>query len=505
MYHQRTQKLTLWLVGISLLIVASLDIGAVARSPKVSLAQPANVQTDSEDIAVKVPNFPLPPPASHLRVPPTTVELYQHDETPIGDRKPLLMVHGLRGEFREGFRWDMVSDNLMKDEQFRRTFKIYYARYNTYTLLAAVKPHFKKAIKDLSQSTGGKKITLMALSMGGNLVQDSLEDIETHSYIDRIMTLGTPFHGSPLFCFDWLRYSIIKNHDVPWVRADLCLSYKLYFRLHPNLLEDLRWDNSDDGIPKIGRFSTWFPFHITGDLSLPRMSNPRILHLNEHLQLDKKKLICYSGYLLTPYVTPHQSNWFWKAVRWPWWFATCTVPYHMGCEHPVLRALNYEMGRMVVAGNTSNKPFVLGSDRYGLNDGITPVVSALFMPSKILADKPIGDERDLSTIRRYVDVGKARAFRQIDHITFVDGYRPRRLPKEMRDELAPELGARKIFDWMLVDLLNRDEQLAGSSINPEAVAVPLLPTDDAGAKRKIIPGGINSTPATSSIQSNPTE
>jgi hypothetical protein len=194
------------------------------------------------------------------------------------------------------------------------------------------------------------------------------------------------------------------------------------------------------------------------------MSNTRILRINDQIKVDKKKFICYGGYLLTPYVTPHQSTRFWKAVRWPYWFITCTVPYHMGLEHPVLRALNYEMGRMVVAAG--ERQAIRGSSRYGLNDGITPLVSALFLPSKALAEHPINREPTISTIRRNVDVSKARVFRQIDHITFVDGWRPRGYPDELRDELAPELGSRTIFDWMLVDLMDKESKLARSADKP---------------------------------------
>jgi hypothetical protein len=141
------------------------------------------------------------------------------------------------------------------------------------------------------------------------------------------------------------------------------------------------------------------------------------------------------------------------------------VPYHLGFEHPVLRALNFEMGRMVVAA-PKGKQIILGSSRYGLNDGITPLVSALFLPSKALADHPIGREPTISTIRRNIDVSKARVFRQIDHITFVDNYRPRGLPKNLRDEMVPELGSRSIFEWMLVDLLDKEKTLAKSSDKP---------------------------------------
>lgn len=467
MYHLSARLLSRTLIAALVFSMLSVTNCLHVYAKEELAAQPVNAVTAAHpgEISVTVNRtYPLPPSEKELKIPPSTVEIYQYDETPIGNRSPFLMVHGLRGEFREGFRWEMVVDNLMKRPEFRDKFKIYFARHNTYVLLETNKKQFQQAVKDLYNNTGKKPITVIALSMGGNLVQESLEDLEVQSDIEKIITLGTPFHGSPLFCFDWLRYSIIRNHSVPWVRGDLALSYKLYFRLHPNLLEDLRWDNTDGGIPEIGKFSTWFPFHITGAVDLKRMENKRISHLND-LKIDKKKFICYGGYLLTPYATPHKPSHLVKAIKWPWWFATCTVPYHMGFEHPVLRALNFEMGRMVVAGSDI-KEALRGSSRYALNDGITPLVSALFLPNETMAKDPVAREPSISKIRRSIDVGRARAFRQIDHITFVDNYRPHGYPKELRDELNPSMSPRTVFDWMFMDIMESPSKLAESPEEP---------------------------------------
>lgn len=426
-----------------------------------------------QEVTVSVTPLPLPPDAKKLKVRPTTVELFQHDEEPIGNRRPLLLLHGLNGEYKQGFRWERVVEEFQKDAAFRDSFKIYYARFDTYSLLASTKPEFKKAIRELYNYAGGNRpITIVALSLGGNLVQEAMEDIDVQHSIDKVITLGTPFHGSPLFCYDWMRYSLIKTHELPWERADLGVSYKLYFKHHPNLLADLRWDNSDHAIPNVGKFKTHIPFSIGGNLTPARMDNPRILKVNDEIRIDKSKFICYGGYLLTPYVTPHKMRAWRKAVGWPWWFVTCTVPYHMAFEHPVLRALNYEMGNMVIAEEGSAKP-VLHTSRYSLNDGITPLVSALFLPTKALAAHPINREPDIKNIRSSIDVRRARAFRQIDHITFIDNYRPEGLSKSIRDELAPEMPARTVFDWMLTDLLDRGQSVAtGAESSLEASKTP---------------------------------
>ena len=444
--------------------VEAVDATAMTSAP-ASPATPA-VPVLSESVALSVKPLPLPPPQSKLKRKPVSVELYQHDEEPIGNRRPILMLHGLNGERREGFRWDRVVAEFQRDARFRQTYKIFYARFDTYSLLSTTTPLFKKAIHELHAYAGGNRpITVVALSLGGNLVQGAMEDLDVQRSVDKVLTLGTPFHGSPLFCYDWMRYSLIRTHELPWVRADLGTSYKLYFSQHRNLLADLRWDNSDNGIPTVGKFKTHIPFNISGDLTPARMDNPRILKVNDQIRIDKSKFICYGGYLLTPYVTPHKTKAWRKAVGWPWWFVTCTVPYHMAFEHPVLRALNYEMGTMVV--NESGQS-MLNTSRYSLNDGITPLVSALFLPSKALAEHPINREPDIKNIRNCIDVRRARAFRQIDHITFIDNYRPEGMSKDLRDELAPDQPARNVFDWMLTDLLDGDAPALPRDANLEA-------------------------------------
>ena len=61
-------------------------------------------------------------------------------------------------------------------------------------------------------------------------------------------------------------------------------------------------------------------------------------------------------------------------------------------------------------------------------------------------------EVDLMNVKPFIDVRKARVFRNIDHLTYLDGNRPGVLPGIMRDELNPDAGTRDIFNWILLDL-----------------------------------------------------
>lgn len=416
-------------------------------------------------------------PAHKIKAPVQGVELYQLDNQPLAGRKPLLLVHGLLGENWPLFRWGDVTRHLNASQEFSGQYKIYLARYDTVAPLSGAIEPFKQVVGKLSAACGGRPISILALSMGGNVVQESMADSAIDGSIEKVLTMGTPFHGSPLFTYDWMQYGFLHNHRVPWVKADLFMSYQLYFAKHQNLLSDLRWDNVDKNIPDVGNYSAHVPWRVRGDLTPTVDGNPHIAGINAELKTDKSKFITYGGYLVAPWANADRPTLTWQASRLPAQFVGTTVPFHFGREHPVLRVLNREISWVPpsINGTTTGKQ----SSRkimYGLNDGITPVSSALFLPAKTFNDDFCLSESDVSALANFVDVRKARVFRNIDHLTYIDGYRPRRASRFLRDELHPRDGERLIFDWILADLLNKDVTM------PVAITAP-GETEIAGAAK----------------------
>lgn len=397
-------------------------------------------------------------PHHKLKAPVEGVDVYQLDEQPLGDRKPLLLVHGLLGENWPLFRWSDVTKHLKASKDFDARYKIYLARYSTVVPLATVIPPFRDAVANLYVASGNRPVTIVALSMGGNVVQEAMADSRIDSAIDRVLTMGTPFHGSPLFTYDWMKYGFLTNHRVPWVKADLFMSYHLYFQRHRNLLADLRWDNVDGNIPDVGEYDAFLPWRVRGDLTPSRDGNPHIAAVNAELKTDKSKFITYGGYLVAPWANADRPTFAWQASHLPMRFVGTTVPFHFGREHPVLRVLNREISWVPPSADLPGDSQSSTSRKimYGLNDGITPVASALFLPAATFTDHFVLSESDVGALAKFVDVRKARVFRDIDHLTYIDGYRPRHAPRLLRDELNPDDGSRTIFDWLLADLTNPD-------------------------------------------------
>ncbi|MBC7996566.1 MAG: hypothetical protein IAF58_01390 [Leptolyngbya sp.] len=397
----------------------------------------------------QVSTLPPIPPIKVLKKKPEVASLYEYDSAPLGDRQPLLMVHGLHGEFHRQFRWTKVIKHLKADKEIDKQFKIYFARYSTSDKLEKTVPELRSVISKLYTLSGNRPVTMMALSMGGNVAYEALLDKDIEDKIKLFMAFGTPFHGSPLFSTDWLQYGVYKNICFPWTRIDHSLSYQYYFKKNSVLMTDLRWDNSDTSVPEVGRFKSKLPFGPHGNLTVAEAENRRLLALNAQ-PVNKKKIVAYGGYLLNPYLLPDRERFIETNIMAPYTFVTLKVPAHLAREHPVLRMLNREITTVVCSPEASGKAKT--KYVYGLNDGITPLSSALCLPNSVIASLPLAKESDLSSIKALTDVKTARVFRNIDHLTFIDGYKPLTGTNNLKDQLNPEDGTRTIFEWISLDL-----------------------------------------------------
>jgi hypothetical protein len=385
---------------------------------------------------------------------PRSLELYQFDDTALGQRLPLLLVHGVRGElWRDCFRWQKLCTYLTANNQFNSRYKIYLARYDSYQPLDTSVKQFTSVLPEFSHQLGGKPFTIVALSIGGNLVAQSMADDAVAKSVRRVITLGTPFHGSPLFTSPWMDYTMVKWHKTPLTSLDTALPYDIYFAHHKNLLSALSWDNADGLLPDRGNFRLWYkPLHARV-LNAAACANARLLDLNAGTQIDKSKFITYGGFLSSDVAIRQPKSAFRRALKAPVWFTTTVLPEHLGKEHAVLRSLNQ------LIAHASRQP---NGFAYGLNDGITPLNSSLFLRNQSMEKWPCLASDQVGAIGNLVDVGKARVFANIDHLSFIDEYRPRGGTDDVRDELEPRSAPRPLFSWLLGDLLEGgvDEQLS---------------------------------------------
>lgn len=244
---------------------------------------------------------------------------------------------------------------------------------------------------------------------------------------------------------------------MPWSRNLHYLDYLLFFSRHKNYQQDLKWDDLDGLIPNIGQFQKRNPLAPRGDLTPERDANPVLAAVNTNGKLKKDKFITYAGYLVNPYLLTGARKKLTTTILAPYRFLTVRLPVQLGREHPALKMLNEEMGRLAVNPDASlyGPP---NPHTFVLNDGITPLVSALFLPDSALKAHPCVQESDFLDLKKLTDVQTARIFRDIDHITFLDGRPPHRGSPLLSDQLHPLHGRRMIVDWMLYDLMQAEKE-----------------------------------------------
>ncbi|MBS2006764.1 MAG: hypothetical protein JST01_06985 [Cyanobacteria bacterium SZAS TMP-1] len=460
---------------ISLLVTASIaSIPAQATAPRLT-SPPAKNSQKCLLASNLSENIPLTPLTKRIKKRPTEVQLFQLDNTPLGDRTPFLMVHGLRGEYCPGFRWQKLAEHFTKNEDFKARYKIYMVRYSSLDRIAFNLQSYKDVFNRLYNMGKQKPITVMALSMGGNLAYEAMTDKDIDNKTQRLITLGTPFHGSPLFAKEWLTYSLYKRFSWPWTRVEHNLTYNFYFNDNKQLRQDLSWDNVDGAIPDVGKFRSHLPLGPRGVLTVGDTINERLIKVNE-APIDKRKLITYSGYMTNEYLASREKRILESAFLYPYFVLFTSFPAHFGREHAALGLINHDMCCVPSTKEVVKKagePYI-----YVLNDGIAPVTSAIFLPKEVAREYYLARESDIEKLKDKIDVGQARVFRDVDHLTFI-GSEPKTkavsaLHSPLKDQLNPNEPSREMFDWILSDVLHNDEvtgRLAkGSDTSPAPTA-----------------------------------
>ncbi len=421
-------------VGLSLLFAVS---SCIASNNNCMAQQPNIAGRVIQSSTLTVSSIPPLVPQRAIKSIPKTVEVYQYDNSPLGNRQPLLLIHGLLGESHPLFRWQQLAEYLSQDQEFQNRFKIYLARYNSKSSLKEITEGFNHAFRELAP-TGG--LSIVAISLSGAIVRDAMRDPAVDKSISRVLTLGSFFRGSPLFCADWMQQSIRKRHLSPLYRIERSLGYKVYFAHHQNLLRDFAWDNVDGQMPILSpKFARAHP-------DLATSSGEKVKLSDAEQQPSDRKFIVYAGYLRNQYF-PHSQGALHTFLISPLTFCRTTLPGFFGRERPALRLLNYLIADAIPRKSGSANII------YPLNDGISPISSSLLLSNDFVAHSCFSNQEFIDNIRTHSNAMKPRLFENTDHLTFIEGPKPIGSAGDVTDVLSIGEKPRPMFAWILNDLL----------------------------------------------------
>jgi hypothetical protein len=288
---------------------------------------------------------------------------------------PLILIHGVISENRPYCNWSFLLDELQKPENksFFDSHPVYIFKYASSTNnWAETSGKLKKGIEELIQDyPADTKIKIVTSSLGGNLLcaadeRDSLLD----KSIENVVSLGTPFWGTPL-----LSKKLMIDNVKPTDRVLNLLVSQVTTTLFPSLQAQLPW---------------MLPLDKT---------QAQTSHSCAHL---RSRVITYGGFLKSPITSnPKTTN---KQVE-SWLLETFkNADYRHAWDASMHYKIGWEMERAF-------RPIYL----FRFNDGLVPIYSSLWLDPNVSIFEG-QTALDAKTLRQIKSVSpKARLYEGIDH------------------------------------------------------------------------------------------
>jgi len=231
--------------------------------------------------------------------------LAAEDHQPLGDRIPLILIHGWIGECSGGKQgWESVIARIKQEGGFD-LFKVYRFIYPSRIL------SLEQAARALAEAIAARaelhsrRLVLIGHSRGGLVARTWMEFYGGGERMIKLITLATPHHGSPLASLlaivegdlkgrvreDLKRiFNLDRYPDLLLFGAKLFLSlgYQLFYGIVPASFLDMRWDDYDGIVQK--DYATY------SEQIKAALDNLFLRKLNASTRFDRK-IIAYYGYL----------------------------------------------------------------------------------------------------------------------------------------------------------------------------------------------------------------
>ena len=237
-------------------------------------------------------------------------ELYVYNDGPLGQRIPLILIHGLAAETWSGCfnnTWEAFVESFTQTE-LNKVYQLYCFEYPSSSITVENAAEWLKYLLDKYLS--GRQVVIVAHSMGGLIARAYMNLKGGGERVIKLITLATPHHGSPLASL----FSIFKrvgkeqlqsqaqlhqyipqavrddinslfieqltSSDLLWLNR---IAWGVELGLSANTILDLRWDSYDN-------FSAICPASLRADFT-----NFFLDHLNSITAYDDKIIVYYSG------------------------------------------------------------------------------------------------------------------------------------------------------------------------------------------------------------------
>lgn len=437
-------------------------------------------------------------------------------EESVDTRMPLILVHGIGAEEDKYYHWARFLEFADKNPEFQKRFKVYLFRYDSTRSVPQLSGRLQNALRAfIQQNVGDRKIRILAYSEGGLLTRNAMQDPEINAHTDKVITIATPFHGSPLANPTWLKQQLKDDSVLSPVRLTNKLSYWIARKRYPSFEADFHWDNFDSAISadeykkcngrgevkgyvtaysdKLITYGSYFGVDVD-----PKHQLPQALGVDETLPKEKPHFrnpfsrhfifslirnnisampLAYHPFKKRgPKPTPIEADKSEQIVR--------QIP---GAE-PVLteRTIGNEPADIIASAQIASYDGVAFTAVDGMaddiktanlsqldkellplmvyNDGISPISSTLWLGRFTPEYKQVKNPamRMLNALKNLKGKAGARLFTGLDHRDWMDGSTRINSPK-IKDLLHPTEPAKTAFEWFIYDLMSDTKSVAVSA------------------------------------------
>jgi len=355
------------------------------------------------------------------------------DQSPLQDRIPLILIHGIRPAKDKLYDWKPFLVYAETNPDFSNRYKPYLFIYPPAELIEHNAQTLQQELiqyKTLHPET--KPFRFLAQSLGGIVLRDTLNTPALWQQTDRVIALGCAYHGSPLTNSNWMRARLKQVSFFSKFRRLNRISYWIFGRLFPHYKEDLCWDNFDGLMP-----DEYLKRHVCQ----PRVS----IHPSEE---EVQKYILYAGFFGE---TPKERELLRNLLGVPPTVAAKKFTPPLS-RHLITYLIRPDLAYIPLRINSQKSSAKL---LMWYNDGVSPIASQLWLGRYLeKVPRPIPPEGEWQTLGALKDNPNVRLFEGLDHGDWLKGTtRYRNVDGKLLDWLHPEQPPKEVFSWILADLV----------------------------------------------------
>jgi len=426
--------------------------------------------------------------------------LEAYDDSPLGEKTPLVLIHGIASYQSDNFHWENFLHYATKKPDFQSKYKIYIYHYDSTHSVPTLSKELQTTLKGFIGALNGRSIKILAYSEGGLLTRNAIQDPYLDAHTTEVLTIATPFHGSPLANPHWIQQQVKTESAFNLVRIGQKIAYRITGRKYPTFQQDFHWDNFDGAIPmadyvknngpmvqtsytlaKKSHFVTYGSYFgmdvdssalqkelgLQGTLPKERLQMSNLFRKNVMFSLIRNNIghlplanlknkpadkSAANTSIPEPILTLEAKV---KEVLPQTPISVSAQPISLAMVQtnkalaPISNALS------AVAEKTAKLSIAEPVSMMMFNDGISPISSTLWLGryTQCVNGSSIPVERLWSTLKSLKGSGQARLFPGLDHRNWMDGT-TRTGQETIPDLLNPNEPPRTVFEWIVYDLMS---------------------------------------------------